>query len=501
MFCSALATQQSSAALAAFGLLFFFWFLAWNEAAAGPVLLAVLRRLSLFDRFYDFTRGTVQSRDVVYFLTVTVLFVGGALEALRWQWRRRGTQILRVILLIAIGVGVEDCAVRHNQTWDLVQEKESTLAQETIQVLTTVRVPVRLLVFYEPGRYREAAYLAEKCGRVSPLIQVQLVDLDREPALARKYGVRTYGTVVVESGDRWEAVYPAEERLLTQAVTRVTELRPRLVCVSTGHGEQEVTAERRAEDEEPTSLRDLLERLGYRWQEVVLAVEETLPQDCRLLFIYGPKRDFSVAEVAAVEQFLHRGESALFLIDPLPLPQIEGLLHRYHITPDGEVVPDGAALLYLRDRQTVPAVDVLLSTREPQRFTAVLHGVRQITYTGTGEGTTGGVFLGYRSPTRGLIPVGVAVETSGEISGRLMVVGDADFLSGQLFLRESNRTLFARMLYWLSERRDRQPAVSHRYAYAPLSVGQARVLFWTAMTLPVAFLAGSGLAWWRRRRD
>jgi len=75
MFCSAVATQQSSAALAAFGVLFFFWFLAWNEAAASPLVLAVLRRLSLFDRFYDFTRGTIQSQDVIYFLVVTTLRV------------------------------------------------------------------------------------------------------------------------------------------------------------------------------------------------------------------------------------------------------------------------------------------------------------------------------------------------------------------------------------------------------------------------------------------
>jgi hypothetical protein len=98
-----------------------------------------------------------------------------------------------------------------------------------------------------------------------------------------------------------------------------------------------------------------------------------------------------------------------------------------------------------------------------------------------------------------LIPVGAAVETPDAPTGRLMVVGDADFLSGQLFLRESNRTVFARMLRWLSERRDREPPVGGRYAYAPLGVGQARLLFWTAMLPPLAFLAGGGLAWWRRK--
>src|SRR5262245_28550025 len=168
MFCSALATQQSSAALAAFGVLFFSWFLAWNEAAAGPGLLAVLRRLSLFDRFYDFTRGTVQSRDVIYFCVVTLLFVLFSVAGLRWRWRQgQGGRVLHLVLLVLVGVGIEDWGTRHNHTWELVQEQESLLTPETVQGLAAVQVPVRLLLFYEPGRYRETAYLAEKCSRAS----------------------------------------------------------------------------------------------------------------------------------------------------------------------------------------------------------------------------------------------------------------------------------------------------------------------------------------------
>ena len=503
MFCSALATQQASAALGAFGVLFFFWFLAWNEAAADPVLLAVLRRLSLFDRFHDFSRGTVQSQDVVYFLVVTSLFVLFSLEALRWPWQQQwGSKVLRVILLLGIGIGIEDCAVRHNQTWELVQEKESVLAPETTQVLTSLQVPVRLTLFYEPGRYRETAYLAEKFSRSSPLVTVRLADLDREPALARTYGVRAYGTVIVEAAGRQKIVYPAEEGLLVRAITSVTDPRPRLVCVSTGHGEREVTTERRKEDDEPASLGELFERLGYRWQEVVLAQEHGVLQDCRLLFVHGPTRDFSESEIATIKRFLAGGGSVLVLLDLVPLPQLESLLRDHQIVPGGEIVPRDGSRLYLRDRYTLPVVDVALSTRIPERFTAVLYGARQIDFAAADNGATGGIFLGYRAPSLGLIPVGAAVETAGEGNdlGRLMVVGDADFLEGALFQRAGNRALFTTMLAWLNDRSERQPSTSERYAYAPLTRGQVRILFWTTMTPPLGFLVGGGIAWWRRKK-
>jgi ABC-2 type transport system permease protein len=499
MFCSTLVSQQSSAALVAFGVLFFSWFLAWNEAAAGPFLIAILRRLSLFDRFYDFTRGTVQSRDVAYFLIVTALFVWWSREALRWRRQPERRQLSRIVLLLLVGVGLEDWAVRHNRTWELVQEKESLLSSETVQALSKVRTPVRLLLFYEPGRYRETAYLAEKCSRASTLIEVQLVDLDREPTLAREYKVRAYGTVVVEANGRRELVYPAEERLLVNAVTRVADPRPREVCLSTGHGEYEAATTQQTDDEEPKGIGDLLERLGYRWKEVMLTQAPVSPQDCRLLFVHGPQQDFSEAESEQIAHFLSEGGNALFLLDPLTLPHLEALLAQYHIVLGNEIIADGAEQLYVRDRLTIPVVDLALGKKEPEQFIAVLHGARQIHYRASQE-TAGGVFLAYRSPTHGTIPVGVAQESRGPQTGRLMVVGDADFLTGRLFLRASNRVLFAQMLQWLNAPGGGSVTQGERYAYAPLSIKQTRWLFGIVMTPPLLFLIAGGFARQRRRK-
>ncbi len=499
MFCSAFATQQSSAALAAFGVLFFSWFLAWNEAAAGPTLLAILRRLSLFDRFYDFTRGTIHSRDVAYFMIISTLFVWWSCEALRWRWQRPGkTQVLRVLLLLLVGVGVDDWAMRHNHTWELVQEKESILTTETVQALVAIQTPVRLLLFYEPGRYRETAYLAEKCSRASEQITVQLVDLDREPALAREYGVHAYGTVVVEANGRRELVYPPEERLLVNAVASVTDPRPRQVCFSTGHGEYEPATTQEVTDEEPKGVGDLLERLGYHWQEVELARETAVPETCRLLLVHGPQHDFTEGEVNTVIKFLTRGGNALFLLDRTNLPMLEAALSRLHVSLGGEILAEGGAQLYVRDRETLPVVDMALAKREPEQFVAVFHGARQVNYAAS-PGTVGGVFLGYRSLTHGVIPVGVAEEIPGAQPGRFMVVGDADFLVGRLFLRESNRSLFLHMLRWLNERSTAVSSSGERYAYAPLSIGQTRKLFGVAMTPPLLFLVAGGIAWQKRR--
>ncbi len=63
-----------------YGILVFFWFLTWNEEAANQAAMRILLGLSLFDRFFNFTRGVIDTRDVTFF----VLFISFFLF-LTWQ--------------------------------------------------------------------------------------------------------------------------------------------------------------------------------------------------------------------------------------------------------------------------------------------------------------------------------------------------------------------------------------------------------------------------------
>ncbi len=85
---SALTESQLVAAAATYGLLLFFWIVTWNEAAVNEVTLRLLVPFSLFDRFYAFARGAIDTRNVSYlvFFTVAFLFFTFlALDARRWR--------------------------------------------------------------------------------------------------------------------------------------------------------------------------------------------------------------------------------------------------------------------------------------------------------------------------------------------------------------------------------------------------------------------------------
>jgi len=91
LFLSALTESQLVAGAATYGVLLFFWIVTWNEAAVNEVTLHLLVPFSLFDRFYTFARGAVDTRNVTYLSLFTVAFLSFtffALDARRWRGLR-----------------------------------------------------------------------------------------------------------------------------------------------------------------------------------------------------------------------------------------------------------------------------------------------------------------------------------------------------------------------------------------------------------------------------
>ncbi len=85
---STLSENQVVSAMVTYGILVFFWFMTWNEAVGNEELIRVLTLLSLFDHYYSFATGTIQTVDVLYFVFFTFFFLYAALRSLQSRsWR------------------------------------------------------------------------------------------------------------------------------------------------------------------------------------------------------------------------------------------------------------------------------------------------------------------------------------------------------------------------------------------------------------------------------
>ncbi len=85
---SSLTENQIIAAMGTFGFFVIMWFMMWNEAVSEPWLTNILLRISLLDRTYNFFRGIIDTKDVVFFLVITVFFLFltyCSLDSRRWR--------------------------------------------------------------------------------------------------------------------------------------------------------------------------------------------------------------------------------------------------------------------------------------------------------------------------------------------------------------------------------------------------------------------------------
>ena len=91
LFVSSLTDSQVVAGVGSLFLVGMLWAMAWNEAAGSDQVMRVVKSFSTFDHFWNFSKGLIDSTDVLYYLFVTTFFATltlRSLESRRWRGRR-----------------------------------------------------------------------------------------------------------------------------------------------------------------------------------------------------------------------------------------------------------------------------------------------------------------------------------------------------------------------------------------------------------------------------
>ena len=308
-----------------------------------------------------------------YWAAVAGLVCVGLYTLTQWReigrsFQKRETKLgammsISVIAVLAILVGINWVVTRRDKRWDLTAAASYTLSDQSVKVLSGLKMPVKALVFDTPSgfqRFRDA--LGMYTG-ASPNIQVEYIDIDREPARAREYAIVAPGTVVMEYDGRREKVMSDREQDLTNTLIKVTTGRQVKAYFVQGHGEHDTTGN---DPQGYASIVDALKRDNYTVEELVLAqAEGGVPADAAVLIIAGPKADYLKPEVDAIRTYVRKGGKAFFLLDPpvgeaaRPTPTLEALLKEWGITLGHDVVIDISGMGQLLG--TGPSVPVVAS--------------------------------------------------------------------------------------------------------------------------------------------
>jgi ABC-2 type transport system permease protein len=88
VFVSSLTENQIVAGFGTFGILLAFWIVGWGAEFAGGTLRGVLQYLSIGDHLDGFTRGLIDTKDLVYYVTgigLALFLTLRSLDSKRWK--------------------------------------------------------------------------------------------------------------------------------------------------------------------------------------------------------------------------------------------------------------------------------------------------------------------------------------------------------------------------------------------------------------------------------
>jgi ABC-type uncharacterized transport system involved in gliding motility auxiliary subunit len=294
----------------------------------------------------------------ILIIAVAVFVVGFAVYALLDPDRVRkfltGRQVRygsnSFILFIAftgILVVANILAQQYPQRWDVTEDKQHTLAPETIQALHSLPETVHATAFYSTRlNSQTAAQLLEDFKVNSDgKFDYQFMDPDSNPVLVNQLGITGDGKILLQMGDNKEIVTIASEQELTNGLIRLLNPDKPVLYFLTGEGEHDTE---NSGDSSYTRVRQVLESKNYVVNTLNLQAQNAVPDDARVLVIAGPLVPLKENSLTLVKDFVNKGGSLLVLSDPVPLTQFGDqpdplaayLASDWGLTLDNDIVVD-----------------------------------------------------------------------------------------------------------------------------------------------------------------
>ena len=264
-------------------------------------------------------------------------------QAFNWRTLKYGSHAsLFTVIVLAVVCILYSLAVQHNRRFDVTQAKRFTLAEQSIKLVQGLQYPIKVIGFYSLAERDRETFtdLVKQYTQHTDKLSYEVIDPDRQPAVAKQYDITAYNTVVVEGNGKKEKISRVEEAALTNAILKVTRNTKKVVYFVTGHGEPGLT------DSDRTGYsvaKQALEEQNYTVQELVLARQPQVPDDAAVVIVAGPRRDLLESETEALSAYLGRGGHLFMMLDvdpqkPDAVPGLVTFVKRYGLEVGNDVV-------------------------------------------------------------------------------------------------------------------------------------------------------------------
>lgn len=454
-------------------------------------------------------------------------------QALTGRQARYGSNALIMSLaFIGILVAINFLISSHSIQWDLTEDKQNSLAKESIEALNSLKSNVKADAFYS-SQMASSATTAEDVLRSfktksNGKFDYQFIDPETNPIQAQQEKVTRDGTIVLKMDDRQEQITYASEEDITGALIRLSNPGKRAVYFLTGHGEYDLDS---SAENNYSQVKTSLTAKNYTVNPLNLLAAPKIPDDALALIIPGPTKPLSQNEVDLIKAYQEKGGALIYLAEPRPVtdfgeqadPMMDYLNKTWGISLDEDMVID--------PNSTQPLVAISQKfgnstiTQKMNSLAIVLPSARTVRAADTPPANVTLTPLAYSSDLAWgetdinsikqnkvqkdagkdlLGPVTLAI--SGEnttTKARVIVVGDSDFAGNKGFANYGNSDFIMNSIDWAAAQENLislTPRQSiQRILVPPQQYTMGLIFFSSVFLLPGLIIAMGVITWIQRR--
>jgi len=383
-----------------------------------------------------------------------------------------------VIIFIALIILLGFLSKQYTHTTDITQANRSVLTKGSIEILKNMQGPVNLTVFAtndnvsQNDTFRQSMInFVQKYQREKPDITIKFINPTEEPKLAQDLGIRTDGEVIVEYNKRTEHIVPPfAEQELTNLLVRLSRTNEKPIMYLDGHGEKNLLG---LKNNDLGEFGKQLEKRGFKFSNPDLTVLTDIPKEGSMFVVASPQVPVTEVEAQKIVNYLDNGGNLLWLLDDSNLQGLEDVAKYIGLEVSQTKVVDPGSLQFGGNEDMTFA---LAYGNHPITQNFMLRtqfmNAHEVNAVGTYEngwevsslievGATGWLPSNTKPLRDKLIfdgsidkagPINIAVALNrkyGEKGQRVVVVGNASFLSNYYITSGGNLDLGINMVNWL----------------------------------------------------
>lgn len=269
------------------------------------------------------------------------------------------------VVVIAVVIAINLLVGELNISKDMTAEAKYSLTDGTRDFVEKITDDITVYYLTPNGSelgYYDVDLFAEQFNAVNSHVQITSKDPVKYPKFTAQYtdeSVSEYSFIVVDETSGRSRYIDTYDYVLTEfdyntysySVTGIdlegqlvsalqyvtTDVLPKMYYV-TGHGEMSIT----------TALASGIAKENVTREDIVLLTAGEIPDDCDILFIYNPERDYTADEAQIVKDYLINGGRVLAVLGTVTpqLPNLCSILSYYGLSLTPNEVIEGNSRYY-----------------------------------------------------------------------------------------------------------------------------------------------------------